>query len=85
MALADTLYKGEHAMSDEPSNKTFESLQEEMLKKMQEFSRSNPEIMEAMDVMNMSMADYIEAMDSVRSTQIFSCSTSSRLPSEVEY
>ena len=61
----------------------FEALQESVVREIEQFSTDHPEIMEAMQVMNMSIADYIEAMDSVRARQTFSCSSFSHLPTQL--
>ena len=66
-------------------NKGFEELQEEVVEGMAEFARNNPEIIEAMRVMNMSMPDYLQAIQSVREAETFSCSSHSSLPFEIGY
>jgi hypothetical protein len=58
----------------------FEVLQEGIVQDIGQFSKEHPDIVEAMNVMNMSMADYIEAISSVRAARTFSCSASSHLP-----
>ena len=55
---------------------SFEQMQESIVGRMEEFSRDNPEIIEAMQVMNMSMPDYLQAIQSVREGETFSCSSS---------
>jgi hypothetical protein len=47
-------------------NNTSDVLQEEVVKAMDEFAKANPEIIEAMRVMNMSLADYLQAMECAR-------------------
>jgi hypothetical protein len=53
----------------EEEAKTNEKLQEALLSAVEEFSRENPQIIEAMQVMNMSMNDYLQAMESARGGQ----------------
>jgi hypothetical protein len=72
-------------MSNESEPKKLEALQDSLLSEIERFSNENPEIVEAMKVMNMSMADYIAAMDSVRIPETFSSSTDMRLPAELGY
>ena len=55
--------------------KTSDVLQEEVLKAMSEFAKNNPEIIEAMQVMNMSIADYLQAMESALGGQTVSYSS----------
>lgn len=61
----------------------FETFQENMVSNIEQFSKDHPEIIEAMKVMNMSMADYIEAMDSVRGGQTFSSSSFCPIPTQL--
>jgi hypothetical protein len=56
-------------------NKTSDVLQEEVLKAMSEFAKNNPEIIEALQVMNMSLADYLQAMECTRGGQTVSYSS----------
>jgi hypothetical protein len=70
-------------VNNELKANSFESLQEGIVKEIEQFSKDNPEIVEAMKVMNMSMDDYIQAMDSVRATQTFSCSSFTQLPTHL--
>lgn len=57
--------------------KGFEDIQQGVVEGMAEFSRNNPEIVEAMQVMNMSMPDYLQAIQAVREAETFSCSSDS--------
>ena len=63
--------------------KTLEAMQQKVVGEIEEFAKANPEIIEAMEVMNMSMPDYLQAMESVRATETFSCSSSSDLPLQI--
>ena len=47
-------------------NKTSEEIQLTIVGDIEEFRKNNPEIIAAMEVMNMSMTDYLQAMESVR-------------------
>jgi hypothetical protein len=51
------------------------AIQEQIVKQMQDFSAKNPQIAEALEVMNMSVADYLQAMEAIRGGQTVSCST----------
>jgi hypothetical protein len=70
--------KGSRSNMPEQENKTSDVLQEEVLRAMNEFAKNNPELMEAMNVMNMSLADYLRAMECARGGQ--TVSYSSNLP-----
>jgi len=59
---------------------TFEELQQSVLGDIEAFRENNPQIVEAMEVMNMAMADYLEVMDSVRGVATSSCSSSAEIP-----
>jgi len=63
--------------------KSAEELQDQIVEGMAEFSRNNPEIVEAMQVMNMSMTDYLQAIQSVREAETFSCSSHSDVPLQI--
>jgi hypothetical protein len=54
--------------------------QEAILKEIQDFSSRNPQIMEALEVMNLSLTDYLQALEAMRGGQIVSCSPSAHLP-----
>ncbi len=55
--------------------KTPEELQDEIVKAMDDFAKLNPEIAQAMQVMNMSLADYLQAMEAARGGQTASYSS----------
>ncbi|MGA2267446.1 MAG: hypothetical protein ABSH44_03150 [Bryobacteraceae bacterium] len=59
--------------------------QEVILKEMQDFSASNPQIMEALEAMNQSLADYLQALETIRGGQTVSCSPSAHLPLHVSF
>jgi hypothetical protein len=63
--------------------RTFEAIQRTVVEDIEEFAKNNPEIIEAMKVMNISMPDYLQAMESVRAAETFSCSSSSDLPLQI--
>jgi len=72
-------------MQEEQNGKDFEALQEAVVERMRELSEGNPEIVEAMRVMNMSMPDYLQALQAVREVDTFSCSADSNLLLNVGY
>ena len=49
-------------------------LQDRIIKGMKDFEAENPLITEALAVMNITMADYLQAMESLRGDQIVSAS-----------
>jgi hypothetical protein len=57
-----------------------EAVQQSILGSIEEFEKNNPEIVEAMGVMNMSMVQYLTAMESVRGGQSVSYSSSAHIP-----
>ncbi|MGB6942534.1 MAG: hypothetical protein WBE37_09085 [Bryobacteraceae bacterium] len=61
-------------------NKTSEEIQLTIVGDIEEFRKNNPEIIAAMEVMNMSMTDYLQAMESVRGGQTYSYSAASHIP-----
>jgi hypothetical protein len=67
----------------EPDNESCQTVQDTVLKQMEVFSQNNPEIVEALGLMNLTMADYLQAVEAIRGGQTFSCSSSSRLPFQV--
>ena len=52
-----------------------QDLQDRILQKMKEFSAQNPAIAEAMAVMNMTMPEYLEALDAIHGPRIVSGSS----------
>ena len=62
---------------------TLEEIQQRVVGEMEGFAKANPEIIEAMRVMNMSMPDYLQALESVRAAETFSCSSTSDLPLQI--
>jgi hypothetical protein len=59
----------------ENENKNPQELQNMAVAAMTQFLRENPEIEEAMQIMNMSLSDYLQAMESVRTGPTVSYST----------
>jgi hypothetical protein len=62
-----------------------EAAQEAILEQIRDFSARNPQITEALEVMNLSMADYLQALETLRGGQTVSCSPSARLPLHVSF
>ena len=54
--------------------------QEAVLNGIRDFSAKNPEIIEALAVMNLSMADYLQALAAIKGTETASCSPSAHVP-----
>jgi len=57
-----------------------EDLQEQLIRSMADFARENPEIAEAMNVMNMTMPEYFQAIDALRGGQVVAASSLTPFP-----
>lgn len=71
-----------------PTNATSEEmkdLQARIVESMEEFSAQEPAITEALAVMNMTMPDYVRAMDAIRGGQVVSVSAYSTVPLQVSF
>jgi DNA-directed RNA polymerase specialized sigma subunit len=53
---------------------SLDAVQAHIIREMQEFSTKNPQIAEALEVMNISLAEYLQAMEAIRGGQTISCS-----------
>jgi len=75
--LRTTLEAG--TMSDNTSEEV-KDMQARVVQGMAEFSASNPEIAEALAVMNMTMPDYIRALEAIRGGHIVTTSAYAQIP-----
>ncbi len=74
-----------YQMAPETESAKMKRLQDDVVRQMQEFSSENPQIVEALGVMNMTMPDYFTALDAIRGADIVSFSSSVNIPFEVNY
>jgi hypothetical protein len=56
-----------------------------LLQRIEEFRAANPEITEALSVMNMTMSDYLVAIDAMQGRQVFSASAQVEIPLQVQF
>jgi hypothetical protein len=67
-------------MPENAAPEQMEDVQARIEQSLKEFSESNPAIAEALSVMNMTMSEYVQAMDAIQGRQILPASTYVSLP-----
>jgi hypothetical protein len=67
-------------MPDNTTTEEMKDLQARIVRRMEEFSVENPAIAEALAVMNMTMPEYVQAIDAIHGGQVFPASAYIALP-----
>ena len=62
-------------MTENTTSEDEQDLQAKIVNSMREFAAQNPAITEAMAVMNMTMPEYLQAIEAIRGGQIVSASS----------
>jgi hypothetical protein len=68
---------------EDQNKEQLSELQERLVSSIEEFSAANPTITEALAVMNMTLPDYVQAMESIHGAQVFPASSYVALPINV--
>lgn len=78
--MLHTVFERGDTMDKNVENHEPEDLQEQLIRSMADFARENPEIAEAMNVMNMTMPEYFQAIDALRGGQVVAASSLTPFP-----